>query len=223
MPEFAVTAVTPEGESLQGLPQHVDVRVHNGGFGWEAAGAAPLIVQAMWDGPRGVGQEAATTTISALPAGGVAEVRLTLKAPLDETNRPRRLIVTVNPTQTVGEQSASDNTSVLELGGLRAPQGLQVTTRAGSSIVTLNWAAAEDSRVVGYRIYRLNDQGLEPVGSSFGSSWVDLNAKPGQRLRYVVSSFSSDMVESSPGGIAEATLQAATGGRYAAYLPLVRR
>lgn len=226
-PDFAIAGVALGGQGSAGLPLSARVRVHNRGDDWTAAGAAPLVVTATWDGVPGVGQPAGQATVSELRAGGVAEVRLELKAPQDTVNRQRTLVISVNASGAIAEVGAGDNVRRIPVGGLPTPDDVQGTARAGAASAALSWAPSADSRVIGYRVYRLDEAGGRiPVGSSYAAGWVDPTAEPGNTYQYVVTSFGTDMVESRPSvpvtltvpGIAQARDQ-----HHAIYFPYVQR
>lgn len=229
-PDFAVAGVTLGERGTDGLPLSVSVRVHNRGDDWAAAGTPPLVVKATWDDAPGVGQPAGQASLGELRAGAVAEVRLELKAPQDRVNRQRALVISVNPGGVIAEPAAGDNVRRIMVGGLPTPADVQGTARAGGASAYLTWREAGDSRVVGYRVYRLDaGGGRAPAGSSYAAGWLDPMAEPGQTYRYVVTSFGADMVESAPSAPVTITVgEPRTGAGpgpmlQSVYLPLVLR
>lgn len=110
---------------------------------------------------------------------------------------PHNLYVQVNPLQNPAESNYANNLHTVVIGGLPAPLDLTGTAQFGNSSVFLKWLPVEYQAVKGFRIYRSSDgRTYEPVGSSFGTSFVDLSAVPGSSYQYVVAAYGGDGYES---------------------------
>lgn len=223
MPNFVLGKLTPAGPTQAGaLPKTVGVTLQNSGTDWQQQiGEPALTIQATWDGALGIGAPAGQATLTGLEAGEAVTLDLSLLDPPADAAGRHTLVVTVNPGQALAEASGEDNSLSLELGQLPPPEQAYATAPAGSPTVLLTWTPTDDPRVIGYRIYRIDASGVRTaVGSSFEPSWVDINAAFGQSYRYDITSFGSDLSESSPSMAVTATPGYAPLQKV--YLPLAR-
>jgi len=219
LPDFVVAAITPSAQFPQpGQRLSVTAQLRNDGVAWQSDGEQALDVVATWDGAPGVGEQAGRTQLARLAAGQTTNVTLSLTppAPLD---RPHTLVVTVNPQQRIAEPNALDNQQSAQVGGIPAPLNVQAASKRGVAKALLDWEAPADPRVVGYRIYRLDDRGAQtPMGSSFITGFVDRNVQFDQTYRYVVTAYTADGLESAPSAPVTVSLS-----RIQVFMPIVAR
>ncbi len=188
------------------------------------ASRTEAVVKLTWDGPAGLGVPAGEASIPVTGAGTLTLVEFstltgTLALPAFP-HLPHTLYVQVNPNQTLPESDYTNNLKTLSLGGLPAPQGLEGAAQPGDSSVFLHWLAVEHPAVAGYRIYRSSDGRLwEPVGSAFGTGFVDLSAVEGQVYQYAAAAYSADGYESPLSSL----LLAEVGNLYPVFVPLIIR
>ena len=171
------------------------------------------MIVATWDGEPGSGAPAGETTLAVLKSGEVQELTLTLTPPPGGFDEVHTLVIAANPAQSIAEQNAEDNLLYVPFGGLPRPNQVRAIAEAGKRAVLLHWQAEADPRVVGYRIYRVDEAGSQvPVGSTFSDAWIDTNVTWEQPSRYVVTSFNADLAESAPSLVVEATAHRAVVG-----------
>ena len=207
LPDFALTSVEPPTNFQPDQPFDLNLTIQNNGTIWEDNAENPLEVVATWNGGPGVGTPAGLTGITSLGPSQTVQVTLQITPPPETLDREHTLAVTVNPNQIITEQSAENNSQSLTLGGLPIPEGLTVATGPGTPLVFLEWQPLDDSRVAGYRTYRIDDESKPiPVGSSFVNGWVDLKAEHNQTYRYAVTSFTAEGIESELGDLVEVTV-----------------
>jgi hypothetical protein len=179
-------------------PVQATVTVHNSGASWQVGDGAPLTIAAAWDGPVGQGNLAAETTVTALDGGESLAVTLPLAPPARSPTGEHALYVVVNPHGQLAEQSLVDNEVELSFGALSAPVNLFTHTPEGAGFLVLQWAAVDDARVAGYRIYRVADDGsLSAAGSSPVPGWRDSHPNCAEICRYVVTAYTADLQESA--------------------------
>jgi hypothetical protein len=179
-------------------PVQATVTLHNSGASWQMGDGAPLTIAAAWDGPVGRGDLAAETTVTALDGGKSLAVTLELAPPARSPKGEHLLYVVVNPHGQLAEQSLADNEVELSFGSLPAPVNLFAHTVEGAGFLVLQWAAVDDARVVGYKIYRVADDGsLSAAGSSPVAGWRDSHPVCTEICRYVVTAYTADLQESA--------------------------
>ncbi|MBI1299960.1 hypothetical protein GC175_33975 [bacterium] len=179
-------------------PVQATVTVHNSGASWQVGDGAPLTIAAAWDGPVGWGDLAAETTITALGGGESLAVTLQLAPPARSPKGEHLLYVVVNPHGQLTEQSLTDNEVELPFGSLPAPVNLFTHAPDGAGFLVLQWAAVDDTRVVGYKVYRVADDGsLSAAGSSPVAGWRDSHPACAEICRYVVTAYTDDLQESA--------------------------
>ena len=226
LPNFTLTGVEADSAYLhQSRTPQVTINLYNSGLQWTAPPTQSLEIVATWNGGPGVGQSAGETTVTTLAAGEHITPTLALTLPTGLLEMEHALFLTVNPFQDIAEQTSADNQLVLNLGGLPVPNGLQAQTQAGIPGVNLYWSAESDPRVVGYRIYRVNEVGEQvAVGSSLSETWTDIDVNLDQTYWYAVAAFTNNQTESAPSNVISATTQSRSGtiGPFV-YLPVVFR
>ena len=188
LPDYVLDEAVPSAVTLPpGTSLSLAVGVVNQGL---TVGQS-LSVAAAWDGPPGTGLPAGSALIDAPSAGERVTASLDIDTRAVDLSQVHDLYVAVNPGQSPAEVRFDNNASLLAIGGLPAPTGLAALVKPGSSIVFLNWTAPLDSRVVGYRVYRFEDDGrtVFPVGSTFEADFADLWASLDTSYQYALTSF----------------------------------
>jgi hypothetical protein len=209
-PDFSIFEVTPstlfphEGEN----PLSVTVFLTNNGPEFNSL----LQLKLAWDAPVGLGTHAGEYRLETIAAGGLTGVEFSVEAgtlePPAFPHLPHTLYVQVNPMQNPAESDYINNLQTVMIGGLPAPGGVTGVAQPGDSSVFLKWLPVEHLEVKGYRIYRSsNGEAFEPVGSSFGTGFVDLSAVPGNSYLYAVVAYSGDGYESQLSNTVTAILE----------------
>jgi hypothetical protein len=195
LPDYAIDTITPSATfPLPGDPLSVAVSLTNTG----SDGAQEITIEAAWDGPPGVGLPAGTVVWMGPETGQLAEATLTLDTSSINLSVPHQLYVGINPDQVIGEAGFDNNFGSVDIGGLPAPTNLKASANTGSSLVFLSWEVPGDPRIVGFHIYRFDDQrNVEPVGSSFEPDFADLFASLDANYEYAVASFDETGAESA--------------------------
>lgn len=222
LPDFAVYADTPASPYISAThPASVTVLVQNLGTSWNSDGQ-PLRIAATWDALDGEGLPAGEALLNGMSAGSSITVTLALTLPVN-TAITHTLYIQALPSGLVSERSNANNTAMLTLGGLPAPEQVRAAAQNGIDFVLLDWAAVPDERVAGYRIYRAVDGGeFVEAGSALETEWVDMNAPLNHTYAYRVTAFTADGAESLPSqstvvGIVDLPFPSVL------YLPVVRR
>ncbi len=195
LPDYAIDSALPSAEFVPpGSSLSLEVGIVNLGI----TATQPITVETAWDGPPGTGLPAGAMALKS-PAPGQT-VTGTLDIDLSPVNLsvPHQLYVVVNPYQDTAEASFDNNTSILNIGGLSVPTDLKAAAKTGSSLVFLSWTTPRDARIIGFRIYRFDANGVAtPVGSSFEPDFADLFASLDTQYQYGVTSFDEQGIEST--------------------------
>jgi hypothetical protein len=215
-PDFVVAALTPSNRyPPPGDPFSAEVQLRNDGVTWQAGRTEQMSLAASWDGEPGVGALIGTTEITQVLSGQIVTLTLTFP-PLSDPDVAHRLFVTVNPTRTVAERTAINNSLSALIGGMPVVTDVVALAQTGNSLVYLQWTPLSERRVAGYRVYRSEDGGpFAPVGSSFVGGFVDLNASLDHVYHYAVATFNVDGVESELSSALEVGVSS-----FRVYLPL---
>jgi hypothetical protein len=209
-PDFSIDAVLPQFDALTpgGTPV-VEVALRNAGRRWVYDGRTALQLEAAWDAPPGVGVAAGSALVTSLPVSGQALVRITLTLPPDAAADQRRsLHVRVNGNGAIDEADGGNNDAAAAIGGLPAPQSLQLVERRRDRTVLLRWQAPDDPRIVGFRIWRAPPPAPGaapawfPVGATFTRAFVDLTGDDGAPSWYRVTAYGGSGLESPPSEVA---------------------
>ncbi len=195
LPDFVVAAVEPASRYPQSSSAlSVTVKVLNQGATWPGG---ELIVAAAWDGEPGVGALAAQASLRSLDASGTTALTLELTPPQGSLDLPHTLVVSVNPGQAIAESDATDNHLAVMIGGVPTPAELNASAPPGGGLVFLQWMPPADTRIAGYRVYRLAADGAwQPVGSTLTAGWVDPTVAIGGAYQYAVTAYTAAGVES---------------------------
>jgi hypothetical protein len=230
MSDFVLQAITPNARFAEdGTPLSVDVRVMNAGVAWAGSNAQPLQIVATWDGPYGSVAAAGEATLLSLRGGEVAMVKIDLQPPAGSLHAPHTLHVTVNPYGGLIESTRDNNALTTVVGGVPAPAQARVTTDARNKLIGVTWDAVEGGpAVASYRVYRRAAGGAwQPIGTSLGTTWSDLNAAWDTEYEYSVTALTQHGYESAKSGAMKVRMNRRvdvfTPPTYKLFLPTVRR
>jgi hypothetical protein len=230
MSDFVLQAITPNARFAEdGAPLSVDVRVMNAGVAWAGSNAQPLQIVATWDGPYGSVAVAGEAMLTALRGGEVAMVKIDLQPPQGSLHAPHTLHVTVNPYGGLIESTRNNNDLTTPVGGVPAPAQARVTTDAGNKLIGVTWDAPEGGpAIASYRVYRrMAGAAWQPIGSSLGTTWSDLNAAWDTDYEYAVTALTQFGFESGKSGAMrvrmDRRIDVETPATYSLYLPNLMR
>ncbi len=196
LPDFELVSAAPANPYPQPGPVTVTVQVRNNALEWQGTLTRTLDLAATWDKPYGSGTPAGEASLTGLRSGETLTVTMALSQPVN-LDIAHRLFIYANPKQTIAEQSATNNSLDIQVGGLPPPLNVEAATRKGQPQVFLKWMPLDDPRLAGYRIYRAQDGGpLQAVGSTFVAGFVDLTSQAGVDYTYAVTSFNQPGFES---------------------------
>ncbi|MCB9152163.1 MAG: hypothetical protein H6641_25710 [Caldilineaceae bacterium] len=224
LPDFTIRTATILSPA-QASELAVELWVENLGLPTvPAAGASAVDLIATWNGGYGIGTPGGTLALPDLGAAQSKKVTFNIAAPPPGLERPQMLFITVNPGQRVEERRLDNNQWRMAVGGLPTPFAVTVATGEEAPTVFLEWESAADTRVAGYRVYRLDANNQRQLaGSTFLPGWVDVQTQPGQSYRYVITSFSSFGNESDPSHIIEIQVPQRPEIQHDFYLPMITR
>ena len=170
----------------------------------------PLEVAVAWDTSPLAAQQVQTATIALLEGGAAATLTLPLPPLSGAPEAVHHLYVTVNGKRAIAESDQSNNEVQLTLSGVPAPQQVYVIADPLNGLFHVSWDAPEQrGPVAGYRIYRRTAKSAwQPVGSSFGTEWAEVNAGFETTYEYAVSAYSASGFESALSQSMKATLGA---------------
>lgn len=230
MSDFVLQSITPNARFAEdGTPLSVNVRVMNAGVAWAGSNAQPLQIVATWDGPYGSVAAAGEATLTALRGGEVALVNINLQPPQGSLHAQHTLYVTVNPYGGLIESTRDNNILTMPVGGVPAPAQARVTTDPRNKLIGVTWDAVEGGpAVASYRVYRRNAGGAwQPVGTSLGTTWSDLNAAWDTDYEYAVTAltrFGYESAKSAPMRVRmDRRVDVETPASYQVFLPSLMR
>ncbi|MBX3000894.1 MAG: hypothetical protein KF893_20395 [Caldilineaceae bacterium] len=197
-PDFrieSVEAIYPSPTAT--LPSSIVVTITNQGAA--ATGPAlPLEVAAAWDASPLAAQQVITTSVAALQGGAATNVTLQLPVVRGSADVVHRLYITVNGNRAIAESELANNEVILTVGGVSAPEQVYVAADPMNGLLHVQWdAPLRSGSIAGYRIYRRTaTTPWQPVGSSFGVYWADVNADFDTTYEYGVRAYTAAGVES---------------------------
>jgi hypothetical protein len=152
---------------------------------------------------------AGEVTLTSLRGGEVATVKVNLQPPAGSLHAPHTLHVTINPYGGVIESTRSNNALTTPVGGVPAPAQARATTDAKNKLIGVTWDAVESGpAVASYRVYRRVASGVwQPIGTSLGTTWSDLNAAWDIEYEYAVTALTRYGYESAKSGAMKARME----------------
>lgn len=197
-PDFVVHVNGPASENpATDATQQISLTITNQGHQWRSQGEASLTVQTSWQGATDHTASAGSIVIDDWDGVGSVKRSISVTPPPASHLQEHHLIVRVNPNGAIVEQDLTNNASSVKMGGLPFPNELNATTTPDTPLVFLTWTPVDHPSVTGYRIYRTRDDGaMQPVGSSFGTGWVDVTAEYETTYLYAVAAHSLTGIES---------------------------
>jgi hypothetical protein len=173
----------------------------NVGSNYASGEHGPVKVVASLNGPAGAGAALGTFTLGSSLAGNANQVvvlPLTLPAGVNSDERQTVFVDIVADTEANSVDSSADHEQ-LEINVMPVPTLLNASSRANVPFVNLVWRDPADSRVAGWRIWKLDAQGnWKHLGSTRVPGYVDFTATIGTTMRYRIASYSANGMESEP-------------------------
>jgi hypothetical protein len=212
-PDLAIeTLELPTARIASGQTVSARVVVRNRGGDYTAT-APTWLLRLTWDGPAGVGtQAAAATAVLAIDAGAARSYTIPLSIPAGTTNDRRLLLVAEldRNDSLAADGNGANNSAEVAVNLLAPPLDISASGLTGSGVNIVSWAPADDDRVIGHRIWYRDapNQRWRHLGSSFGNQFVDLRAPAGKPRWYRITSYTANLGESPPSieAVATATL-----------------
>jgi hypothetical protein len=151
------------------------------------------------------------------PAGAAPELRRVVLTTSAATNSSRELVMTFNmPAGVVSDElqtifvdivagedaNAADGTSDhdrIEMNAMPVPTALNTAVRPDSPFVHITWANPNDTRVFGWRVWKLGADGSWiHLGSTRNPGYADITSEFATPQTYRVAAFSANGMESEP-------------------------
>jgi hypothetical protein len=193
----------------QGLT--LTVKLVNQGQAFDPAVHGSLKVVATWNAPAGGGVQAGSYTQTQLfAANATRTVLMPLTVPAGVTSDQRQtLFIDIVADDDANEIGGAADQLREVLNVMPVPQHVEVATRLDSTVVNLSWDAVSDSRVAGWRVWRLREDGTwKHLGSTTVPGYVDIFGLVGKETQYKVAAYSSNGMESEPSLPAWAKIEA---------------
>lgn len=179
----------------------VTLRLVNVGANYASAEHGPVRVVASLNGPAGTGTPLGTFTLGSTLAGNASQLvllPLTLPAGVNSDERQTVFVDIVADTEANTVDGSADHEQ-LEINAMPVPTQLKASTRANAPFVNLLWRDPADSRVAGWRIWKLDADGQwQHLGSTRVAGYVDITATIGATMSYRVAAYSANGMESEP-------------------------
>jgi hypothetical protein len=207
-PDFVLQSVEPSYPSPTAtLPSAVVVTVANQGV-TPTGDDLLLEVAVAWDAPPQAAEQVSTATLAALGGGTAATFTLPVPPLNGSSEAAHILYITVNGN--IAESNFANNEVQLTLSGVPAPEQVYVTANPLDGLFHLHWDVPERTGpIAGYRIYRrITGSEWQPVGSSFGAEWADVNVDFDTTYEYAVSAYTASGFESDLSQTMQATMSA---------------
>jgi len=212
-PDFVLrTPVLSSRIVSAGQTPSLAIKLVNQGQDFDPAVHGSLQVVASWNAPAGAGVPAGSFALAdTVAANGSRSLSIPLTVPAGITNDRRQTlfidIVADEDANAIGGV-ADQLREVVNL--MPVPQDVNVDTRLDSTFVNVTWDAVVDARVVGWRVWRL-DQGSSTwkhVGSTTLPGFVDIYGRVGEEVQYKVAAYSNNGMESEPSAPAWGLIEA---------------
>jgi hypothetical protein len=188
--------VVSSGQTLS-----LTLTLDNVGASYVAADHGTLKVVASLNGPVGVGTQLGSFTLgSSLPgnASRAVSIPLTLPAGVSSDERQTVFIDIVGSADANSIDSSADHDRI-EINAMPVPVELNASTRADAPFVNLVWSNPSDTRIAGWRIWKLDADGSwQHLGSTRFAGYVDITATVGATMTYRVAAYSANGMESEP-------------------------
>jgi hypothetical protein len=199
LPDPALLGLSSNATQLNpGAGLNVTLTLANLGNELTAEQAALGRIEYRLDAPTGSDAPLVSVALPALKAGEVRELPILLLVPEDVSPDEGRDLYAVIVLDEALEQAEGGNDHAMRrIGDLPTPFAMESARTASEPFVWIGWEAAEDTRVVGYRIYAEDEPGrITPLGSTPVKGFLDLSASYGQERTYYVTSYSASGTES---------------------------
>lgn len=205
-PDFRIEAFSLAAPYLTaGTSANYTLTLRNAGAAYDPSVHGTALVLVAWDAPPGAGVNAASPFALNGPMAANAEITLIRPAGVPSTHQRderRTLFAEVRNAAATPDANADDNVADATVGDMPVPHGLFARIKTNSPVIGLDWTAANDPRVVGYRVYKLAENGkFVPYGSSQVAGYADLFAGFRNIEQYRVTSYSDRGIESELSGV----------------------
>lgn len=179
----------------------LDLDLVNIGSSYVPAEHGSLKVVASLNGPAGTGVQLGSFTLSTAASSNASRatsISLTLPAGVRSDERQTVYVDIVAGDDANSVDGSADHDRI-EINAMPSPSGLNSATRADSPYVSLVWTNPNDTRVAGWRIWKLDANGnWQHLGSTPVPGYFDINAKINAQMTYRVAAYSANGMESEP-------------------------
>jgi hypothetical protein len=189
-------AVIASGQVLR-----IEVDLSNIGSNYALANSGPLSVVASLNGPAGAAPALGRFDLTSTMASNSSRaVSITVTMPAGVANdQLQTVFLDVVASSDANAVDGKLDHATLELNDMPTPIRLNAAVRDGSPLVNLTWANPNDSRIYGWRVWKLDANGNWcHLGSTRKPGYVDLTGNIEIDQIYRVAAFSANGMESDP-------------------------
>jgi hypothetical protein len=209
-PDFALEA-TSASRAMIGSGQSIVVRtrVVNQGASYDSIEHGTVRVVAAWDAPAGAGISAGTFTVSSVMATNATQaITFNIVVPNNTNADERRsLFVSVVADDEANEVTGPKDQIRLDFNAMPVPQSVNAQAN-GDPLVSITWDPSTDTRIAGWRIWKLDSTGVwRHLGSTRSPGYLDFRGAVGARNSYRVASYSNNGIESQPSADASIVIE----------------
>ncbi len=201
-PDFVIRGVSSSRPVIAaGQSTVLRFELANAGGAYDPAAHGSVRVTTSWDAPGGAGVAGPTFILDgSLASNAGRAVALTVVAPSGIRNDERQtLFIEVDAGEFANAVGGEADREFVEFNALPVPQGVNAQSSPGKPLVSLGWMSTNDTRVVGWRVWKLATNGAwRHLGSSPVAGYMDVRATPGEAAQYRVAAYSSNGIESEP-------------------------
>ena len=188
------------------------LKLVNQGQAYDPAVHGPLSVVASWNAPAGAGTVTGSYNLTLSQAANAQRslsIPLTVPAGVNSDERQTLFIDIVAGEDANATGGTADQLREV-LNVMPTPTNVAVATRFNSNFVNVTWDATADTRVYGWRVWRLESDGTwKHLGATTSPGYIDILAPIGQEVQYRVASYSANGMESEPSKAASGFIESA--------------
>jgi hypothetical protein len=188
----------------------LDLDLVNIGSPYILAAHGPVNVILSLNGPAGSGVELGHYTLSSsATTNNSRPVSFIFNAPASIVNDElQTFFVDIVAGDDANANDGSADHARIEVNAMPVPTHLNAAIRPDTNPVNLTWADPNDTRVYGWRVWRLDENvQWQHLGSTRVPGYVDITAPFGVQMTYRVAAYSANGMESEP----SASISASTG------------
>ncbi|MBX3699320.1 MAG: hypothetical protein R3F08_17515 [Dokdonella sp.] len=189
----------------------LDVDLINVGSPYVPATHGPVNVILSLNGPAGSAVELGHYTLSSSATTNDSRlISFIFNAPASVVNDElQTLFIDIVAGDDSNANDGSADHARIEVNAMPVPTHLNAAVRPDMNPVNLTWADPNDTRVYGWRVWRLDDAGhWQHLGSTRVPGYVDITAPFGVAMTYRVAAYSANGMESEPSESISTTLPA---------------